>query len=241
MTDQALIKFLTASGAGSRRKMTEAIKSGRVAVNGVVADSFVLPVVVGTDTVTLDGKDIAHQTEEKVYLILNKPKGIVSTTKGERGEKTVMDILPRKYQQTRVYPVGRLDKESTGLMLLSNDGDFTYQLTHPKFERQKEYLVQVEGSLTEEEKMQLERGLDLADGRTAPARVEVVESSPFNYSITIHEGRKRQVRRMFAALGYTVLELKRIRIDVLTIGGLAAGDTRELTPEEVQSLKRGKT
>lgn len=208
-------------------------------MNGEVAESFVLPVEVGTDNVTLDGKDIAYTTEKMVYLMVNKPKGIVSTTKGERGEKTVMDILPRKYQQTRVYPVGRLDKESTGLMLLSNDGDFTYQLTHPKFERQKEYLVQVDGSLTEEEKMQLERGLDLADGRTAPAKVEVVESSPFNYSITIHEGKKRQVRRMFAALGYTVLELKRIRIDVLTIDGLAAGDTRELTPKEIQSLNRG--
>lgn len=239
MTDQPLIKFLTTSGAGSRRKMTEAIKTGRVAVNGEVAESFVQPVEVGTDSVTLDGKEIAYTTEKMVYLMVNKPKGIVSTTKGERGEKTVMDILPRKYQQTRVYPVGRLDKESTGLMLLSNDGDFTYQLTHPKFERQKEYLVQVDGSLTEEEKMQLERGLDLADGRTAPAKVEVVESSPFNYSITIHEGKKRQVRRMFAALGYTVLELKRIRIDVLTIDGLAAGDTRELTPKEVQSLNRG--
>ena len=239
MTYQPLVKFLTTSGAGSRRKMSEAIKTGRVAVNGVVAASFVQPVKVGTDSVSLDGKDIAYKTGEKVYLMVNKPKGILSTTRGERGEKTVMDILPRKYRETQVYPVGRLDKESTGLMLLSNDGDFTYQLTHPKFERQKEYLVEIDGSLTREEKMQLEKGLDLGDGRTSPARVEAAKAASFNYSITIHEGKKRQIRRMFAALGHTVLELKRIRIDVLTVDGLSAGDTRELTPKEIQSVKKG--
>jgi 16S rRNA U516 pseudouridylate synthase RsuA-like enzyme len=150
MIYKPLVKFLTASGAGSRRKMTGAIKTGRVAVNGETAESFVQPVEVRTDSVTLDGKNITYKTEKMVYLMVNKPRGVVSTTKGERGEKTVMDILPQKYRDASVYPVGRLDKESTGLMLLSNDGDFTHHLTHPKFEQQKEYFVQLDGSLTEE-------------------------------------------------------------------------------------------
>lgn len=238
MNYQPLIKLITTSGAGSRRKMTDAIKRGRVAINGKVVDSFLQPVNVETDNVTIDGKSIAYRPEKMTYLMLNKPKGIISTANDERDNKTVIDILPQKYQHTRLYPVGRLDKESTGLILLSNDGDFTYRLTHPKFEREKEYLVQVDGNLTEKEKIQLEKGLDLEDGKTSPARVKVVKSHPFNYSITIHEGKKRQVRRMFASLGYRVLELKRIRIDVLTIDGLSAGDTRELTPKEIQSLKK---
>ena len=239
MTSQPIIKLLTTSGAGSRRQMTDAIKSGRVAINGKIIESFLQPVKVGTDKVTIDGKSIAYKTVEMIYLILNKPKGIISTTSDERGSKTVIDILPQKYQHTRLYPVGRLDKESTGLVLLSNDGDFTYHLTHPKFEREKEYLVQVDGNLTTKEKIQLEKGLDLEDGKTSPARVQVVKSPSFNYSITLHEGKKRQVRRMFASLGYRVLKLKRIRIDVLTIDGLSTGDTRELTPGEIKSLKKG--
>ena len=239
MNYQPLIKLLTTSGAGSRRKMTDAIKRGRVAVNGKVVDSFLQPIKVGTDNVTIDGNSIAYRPEKMTYLILNKPKGVTSTTNDERGGKTVIDILPKKYQHTRLYPVGRLDKESTGLVLLSNDGDFTYRLTHPKFEREKEYLVQVDGNLTTEEKIKMEKGLYLEDGKTSPARVQVVKSPSFNYSITLHEGKKRQVRRMFASLGYRVLKLKRIRIDVLTIDGLSTGDTRELTPGEIKSLKKG--
>ncbi len=238
MNHQSLIKLLTASGAGSRRKMTDAIKRGRVAVNGKVVDSFLQLINVGTDNVTIDGKSIAYRPKKLTYLILNKPKGIISATNDEIGSKTVIDILPQKYQHTRLYPVGYLDKESTGLVLLSNDGDFTYRLTHPKFEREKEYLLQIDGNLTTKEKIQLEKGLDPEDIKTSTTRVKVVKSPLFNYSITIHEGKKRQVRRMFASLGYQVLELKRTRIDILTIDGLSEGDTRELTPQEVQFLKK---
>jgi len=130
MTSQPIIKFLTTSGVGSRRQMTDAIKRGRVVINGRVVERFLHPVKVGTDKVTIDGNSIAYKKEEMVYLILNKPKGIISTTRDERGNKTVIDILPKKYQHTRLYLVGRLDKESTGLILLTNDGDFTYHLTH---------------------------------------------------------------------------------------------------------------
>lgn len=238
MTEQPLIKFLTTSGAGSRRKMTAAIKEGRVAINGKVVDSFLQPVEAGTDKVTIDGKSISPEKEELVYLMLNKPKGVVSTTRDERGNKTVIDILPRKYQSMRLYPVGRLDKESTGLILLSNDGDFTYLLTHPKFEREKEYLVQLNRALTGEAKMRLENGLEIEEGKTAPAKVKTVSPSALKYSITIHEGKKRQVRRMFAALGYRISELKRIRMDILTIGELLPGEIRKLTSEEIKSLKK---
>ncbi len=238
MSHQPLIKLLVASGAGSRRKMTDAIKRGRVAVNGKVVDSFLQPIEVGTDDVAIDGKSIADMPKKMTYLMLNKPKGIITAANDERGSKTVIDILPQTYQHTRLYPVGHLDKESTGLVLLSNDGDFTYRLTHPKFEREKEYLVQIDGNLTTKEKTQLEKGLDLKDFKTSTAKVKVAKSPPFNYSITLHEGKNRQVRRMFASLGYMVLELKRIRIDVLTIDGLSAGDTRELTPKEIQFLKK---
>jgi len=237
MAPQPILKYLTAVGGGSRRQMADAIKKGRVEINGRVVESFLQPVEAGTDKVTIDSKSIVYKKEEMVYLILNKPKGIISTTSDERGSKTVIDILPPNYQHKRLYPVGRLDKESTGLILLTNDGDFTYHLTHPKFEREKEYLAKIDGNLTTEEKIRLEKGLELEDGKTSPARVKTVKSPPFNYSITIHEGRKRQVRRMFAALGYHVQELKRVRIDVLTIGGLSAGETRELTPVEIQSIK----
>ena len=241
MTAQPIIKFLTGAGAGSRRQMTAAIKAGRVGVNGQIVESFIQPVDGETDKVTIDGRRIASQTQRMIYLLLNKPKGIVSTTSDDRGSKTVIDILPLKYREARLYPVGRLDKESTGLILLTNDGDFTYHLTHPKFEREKEYLVQIEGNLTAEEKAELEKGPELEDGKTSPARVRAVKSPPFNYSITIHEGKNRQVRRMFASLGYRVRELKRIRIDTIAIGGILPGETRELTPGELKSLKRSKS
>lgn len=237
MPTQPIIKFLTAAGAGSRRRMTEAIKAGLVAVNGKTVESFTQPVDAAKDRITLGGKPLALKSPALIYLLLNKPKEIVSTTSDDRGNKTVLDILPPKYKGMRLYPVGRLDKDSSGLMLLTNDGDFTYRLTHPKFEREKEYLVQIQTSLSEKDKTQLEKGVYLEDGKTSPARIKGLKAVPFNYSITIHEGRNRQVRRMFASLGYRVLELKRIRMDALTIKGLPEGASRELTAAEVKGLK----
>ncbi len=238
MTAQPIIKFLTASGTGSRRKMTEAIKAGRVAVNGQRVESFTQSVDAAKDKITIDGTRIEQKAQGMVYLLLNKPRGIVTTTSDERHSKTVIDILPKEFRHLRLYPVGRLDKDSTGLILLTNDGDFTYRLTHPKFEREKEYLVYINGTLTPEQKTELEKGTELEDGKTSPSKIKVVNSHPFNYSITIHEGKNRQVRRMFGMVGYTVLELKRIRIDTLTLAGLSEGDSRELTPREIKSLKR---
>jgi len=238
MTEQTIIKFLTASGIGSRRQMTEAIKTGQVTLNGKTVENFLQPVNIEKDVIMVRGRRVELQAGPMIYLMLHKPKGVLSTTSSEKGEKTVINILPARYRQMRLYPVGRLDKDSTGLVLLTNDGELTFRLTHPRFEHEKEYLIQVEGNLTSQDRLKLERGLELDEGRTSPARVRPVDSPPYNYSMTIHEGRKRQIRRMLASLGYRVLELKRIRLGSLQITGLAEGQVRELTSREVQELKK---
>jgi 23S rRNA pseudouridine2605 synthase len=237
-----LLKALTESGVGSRRRIADAIKNGRVEVNGKPVENFRHPVNPETDRVSVNGKQVNLKPRHTVYLIINKPVGILTTTSDERGRRTVLDILPEKYRHLRLYPVGRLDKDSTGLLLLTNDGELTYRLTHPKFEHEKEYLIHIDGRLKPDEKTKLEKGVELEDGMTYPVVVKEVKSSPpFNYSITIHEGRKRQVRRMLANLGYSVLELRRIRMGNLHLGNLREGAIRELTPEEVRSLMTAKS
>ncbi|MFO7772850.1 MAG: pseudouridine synthase [Dehalococcoidia bacterium] len=236
MASQSIIKLLTGAGVGSRRQIAAVIKRGGIAVNGKIVQSFNEPVDPVKDVITIDGKQISVAAEPLLYLMLNKPEGVISSTSGRRGEKTVIDILPEKYRHTRLYPVGRLDRDSTGLILLTNDGDLTFRLTHPRFEQEKEYLVRIDQELNPEDKMKLEKGVRLDDGQTSPARVKAVQYPPFSYSVTIHEGKKRQVRRMFAALGYRVLELKRTRFGGLRLGTLPEGEIRELTPGQVQSL-----
>jgi 23S rRNA pseudouridine2605 synthase len=237
MATQAIIKLLTAAGLGSRRKMTEVIKRGGVSVNGRIIESYTEPVDPAQDIITVDGRRISTQVVPNIYLIMNKPKGIVATTQDDRGARTVIDILPEQYRHTRLYPVGRLDKDSTGLVLLTNDGNLTYRLTHPRFEQEKEYLVRIEEELTPADRTKLEQGVDLYDGRTAPAAINKAPA-PYSYAVIIHEGRKHQVRRMFAALGYTVLALRRVRLGRLKLGVLAEGSVRPLTPEEIRALKQ---
>ena len=236
MKPEPLLKALTAAGLGSRRKMADAIKYERVTVNGQVVTNFRHPVNASVDKIALDGRAIALKAEPVVTIMLHKPAGYISTLSDERGRRKVTDLLPDKYRHLRLYPVGRLDKDSTGLLLLTNDGDLAYRLTHPRYEHEKEYLVQIEGRLSGEEVKNLEQGLELEDGRTAPARVEEAAREPFSYSLTIHEGRKRQVRRMFAHLGHSVLALKRIRFGTLVLGSLSEGKTRELGAQEIALL-----
>ncbi|UCH51929.1 MAG: rRNA pseudouridine synthase [Chloroflexota bacterium] len=232
-----LLRALTEAGVGSRRRIADAIKNGSVEVNGEPVESFRHPVNLDTDRVSVNGKLVDLKPRRTVYLMVNKPAGIITTPSDERGRRTVLDILPAKYRQLRLYPVGRLDKDSTGLLLLTNDGELTYRLTHPKFEHEKEYLIQIDGRLKPAEKTKLERGFELEDGMTYPVVVKEIKSQPpFNYSITMHEGRKRQVRRMLASLGYRIPALKRVRMGSLHLGNLREGATRELTPQEVQSL-----
>ena len=171
MASQPIIKLLTGSGIGSRRQIAAVIKRGGIAVNGEIIQSFNEPVDPAKDVITIDGKLVSATAEPLLYLMLNKPKGVISSTGDTRGARTVIDILPEKYRHIRLYPVGRLDKDSTGLILLTNDGDLTFRLTHPRFEQEKEYLVRIEHDLRPEEKMQLDEAIHPDDGKTSPARV----------------------------------------------------------------------
>ena len=236
MQTRPLLKALAEAGIGSRRWLADAIKQGRVKVNGEIAEDFRQPVNVETDRISISGQPVDLKPSQLVYLLLNKPQGIMSTTSDERGRKTVLDILPEKYRHLRLYPVGRLDKDTTGLVLLTNDGELTNRLTHPRFEHEKEYLVSIADKLKPDEKRKLEQSIELDYGPTHHAIVKEVESPPFNYSITIHEGRKRQVRRMFDSLGHPVLALKRVRLGILNLGKLKEGEIRELSAKEVKSL-----
>ena len=237
MQDKSLLKALTEAGAGSRRRLADSIKQGKVTVNGEAVESFNHPVNPEKDVVLFNGQRIDLNPTETVCLMLNKPKGFLSTTHDERGRHTVIDLLPEKYRHLRLYPAGRLDEDSTGLLLLTNDGDLTYRLTHPKFEHEKEYLVHINGSLTKSAQQNLARGIRLEDGMTHPAIVKaVLDNPPFNYSITIHEGRKRQVRRMFERVKHPVIDLKRVRIGKLFLGSLKEGKVRQLNRAAINAL-----
>lgn len=232
-----LLGVLIKAGTGSRRKVAAAIMEGRVKVNGVIAENLRQPVDGDTDRIEVDGSKIRLQREEKVYLALNKPPDVLSTVTDDRGRRTVMDLVPEKYRHLRLYPAGRLDRETTGLMLLTNDGELTNRLTHPRYGHEKEYRVTVDRRITPEEKRHLEKGMVLEDGITSAAKVSWVrDSEGFVYSITIHEGRKRQVRRMFETLGCRVSGLKRIRIGSLVLGDLEESGIREIPAAEIRKL-----
>jgi 23S rRNA pseudouridine2605 synthase len=237
MAGTTLLKALTQAGLGSRRAMADAVMRGRVAVNGETVESLKHPVDTDSDAVTLDGRAVELAPEKLIYIMLNKPAGVVTSVGDRRGRQTVIDILPEEYRDVRLHPVGRLDRDTTGLLLLTNDGGFTHRLSHPRFEQEKEYLARIEGRLSVEEIGALERGVELGDGVTHQAAVrEAGDVPPFSYSVTIREGRKRQVRRMFAALGHRVVSLHRTRIGSLQLGALAGGEARELGAEEVRRL-----
>jgi 23S rRNA pseudouridine2605 synthase len=231
-----LLKALVGAGFGSRRKAADAVIRGAATVNGAVVDDLNRIVDTERDSVAVDGRRVELKPPQPLYLMLNKPAGVICTASDERGRRTVVDILPERYRNRGLHPVGRLDRDTTGLLLLTSDGDFTQQLTHPRYEREKEYLVCIEGRLSPDDVRWLERGIGLDDGMTYPAAVREVGGEPFTYSVTIHEGRKRQVRRTFAALGHRVRGLERVRIGGLRIGNLPPGEVRELTSGEVRSL-----
>ena len=232
-----LLKALRDAGFGSRRELAEAVKAGRVTVNGTVAESFSLA-VTPADVITLDGKTaVAATAPDKVYIMLNKPTGVITTTDDPQGRPTVIDCLPPAWHDRRLFPVGRLDENTTGLVLLTNDGELTNRLTHPRYGVEKEYLVGIDRALTTEDFDKIKSGgLELDDGPASPARISPVNAAPFNYRITIHEGRKRIVRRLFAALGHQVRELRRVRVGTLELGNLKEGNWRTLTPLEIKRL-----
>ena len=229
-----LQKYIADSGVASRRKAEELILQGSVKVNGNVV--MEMGIKVGdSDSVEVHGKVIKPESK-KVYILLNKPSGYVTTVKDQFRRPTVLDLL--KGVNERVFPVGRLDYETTGLLILTNDGDFTHKMTHPKHEIEKKYLVTVVGTPTKEEISSFESGLEIEDYVTSPAKLKILNSKERNCTIevTIHEGRNRQVRKMCDAIGHPVLSLKRISLGKVTLGDLQEGNWRELTHIEVKSL-----
>jgi 23S rRNA pseudouridine2605 synthase len=228
-TGDRLQKVLARIGVGSRRVCEELIVDGRVTVNGEVPilGRRVDPTV---DRVELDGVPLPIQPGLVHYLV-NKPAGVVSTAEDTHGRPTVVSLVP---DETRVFPVGRLDMDSEGLIVVTNDGELTHRLTHPSFGVPKEYLVEVEGEPTPGEIRRLREGVELEDGTTAPARVAVV--APTLLRMVIHEGRNRQIRRMCETVGHPVVRLVRTRIGPLADPSLGPGSYRPLTFDEVRSL-----
>lgn len=226
---ERLQKVLARAGVGSRRVIEEYIEDRRITVNDEVA-------VLGrridpdTDEVRVDGQVVSLMADA-VYYLLHKPAGVVTTVRDPEGRKTVLDLVP---DTTRVHPVGRLDYETEGLLLLTNDGSLTHRLTHPSFGVDKEYLAHVEGRPGRAALRSLREGVELDDGITAPAKVAAVE--PDVLRIVIHEGRNRQIRRMCEAIGHPVKRLIRTRIGDLTDRRLKPGQWRELTTEELRGL-----
>ncbi len=235
---ERLQKILSQAGIASRREAERIITDGRVAVNGVVVTELGTKADAAKDRITVDGKPIKIESH-KLYVLLYKPVGYMTTMKDPEGRPIVTDLL--KGIRERVYPVGRLDYNTEGLLLLTNDGDLANKLAHPSHEVDKGYLVRVRGQVTPAQLKHLAVGVDLEDGRTAPAQVSMVRESENNswISITIHEGRYRQVRRMCEAVGLNVVRLKRSRYGFLEIGELKPGEYRLLSPAEVERLKKG--
>ncbi len=229
---ERLQKLIARAGVCSRRAAEDLITAGRVTVDGQI----VRELGAKADTnqkICVDGKPL-HFDTEKIYLLLNKPRGYVSTAHDDRGRKTVLDLLGENFRG-RVYPVGRLDLNSEGLLILTNDGDLTNALIHPRYEVAKTYRAKISGDVTEEKLDRLRAGIELDDGLTAPAEVYLLDAD--TVEVTIHEGRNRQVRRMFAAVGCDVKRLRRIRFAGLTLDGLKVGKWRSLTAAEVAALK----
>jgi 23S rRNA pseudouridine2605 synthase len=220
--------YLARAGIASRRAADELIKAGRVRVNGSPGqlNTFVEP----ADTVEVDGRPVAPQ--QLAYILLNKPPGVVTTARDPQGRSTVVDLVDH---EPRVVPVGRLDADTTGALLLTNDGALAHRLAHPRYGVEKTYEAEVEGEPSDEALLTLAEGVDLEDGRTAPARARRL--GPSTIELVLHEGRKHQVKRMLAAVGHPVVRLHRSRYAGLGSEGLGPGEWRELEPGEVARLQ----
>ncbi|MGQ9556587.1 MAG: pseudouridine synthase [Desulfurispora sp.] len=233
--EERLQKFMARCGVASRRHCEQLIADGQVKVNGRVVTEPGTRIRPGKDVVVVNGR-LLRQPKKKVYYMLYKPRGYLSAVADPAGRKLVTDLLPDVKQ--RIYPVGRLDYDSEGLLLLTNDGALTRALTHPSSKVSKTYRVRVQGIPSWRSLEQLAQGIELADGLTAPATVGLIDVLNGNalLEITIHEGRNRQVRRMCEAIGHPVLRLKRIRFGPLNLGKMKAGEFRELKNHEIRAL-----
>jgi 23S rRNA pseudouridine2605 synthase len=229
MTAMRLNAYLARAGIASRRAADELIKGGRVRVNGQPGQLNTN--VSDHDTVLVDGNPVSSQ--KLSYVLLNKPRGVVTTMSDPEGRRTVRDLVP---QRTRVVPVGRLDSDTSGALLMTNDGPLAHRLSHPRYGVEKIYVAEVEGDPTEATLRALRRGVELEDGRTAPAKARKLTSG--RIELVLHEGRNRQVRRMLEAVGHPVLRLHRSRHAGLHVENLRPGEWRELAPAEVERLRK---
>ncbi len=239
---ERLSRFLAHAGTASRRHAEELIAAGRVQVNGATVTTQGTRIDPAHDRVSVDGK-VVQPVARHVYLLLNKPGGYLSTASDPQERPTVLDLLPQEIRQLRVYPVGRLDIDTSGLLLLTNDGDFALRLAHPRYSAQKHYEALVHGYPTTAVLAALRNGVEFTEDsgvrhRSAPAEVRVLRRAGVDtwLLLTIHEGRKRQIRRMLAAVGLPVVRLVRVGIGSLTLGDLPVGQWRYLTAGEVEAL-----
>ncbi|MFD2829372.1 pseudouridine synthase [Corticicoccus populi] len=234
MTEIRLQKAIANSGVTSRRKAEVLITEGRVSVNDEIVTELGTK-VTRSDKIEVDGVLITK--EDKVYILYYKPAGEISAVEDNRGRSTVTDLFTELGK--RVYPVGRLDYDTSGILILTNDGEFTQYMTHPKYEVTKTYRVKVDGILKRHEQKQMESGIMLEDGKTAPSEVNVIrdkKNKNMILEVTLHEGRNRQVRRMFEHFGLKVLKLTRVNYDFLNLEGLGEGEYRYLKPHEIKKL-----
>ncbi|WP_246942306.1 pseudouridine synthase [Bacillus pinisoli] len=233
---ERLQKVIAQAGIASRRKAEELIQQGTVTVNGKVVKELGTK-VSSNDKIEVSG--IPVEREQPVYFLLYKPTGVISSVSDDKGRKVVTDFFP--HLKERIYPIGRLDYDTSGVLLLTNDGDFANTLMHPKHEVDKVYIAKVKGIPTREQLRLLANGIKLEDGLTAPAKTKLISSDRKKNTsiiqIIIHEGRNRQVRRMFEAIGCPVLKLKREQYGIMTLHNLRPGESRELTPHEVKQLR----
>ncbi len=245
-----LEKYIASAGIASRRAVKRAIREGYASVNGTTIRIPGHPIDMENDCILFEGK-VVEPLAERVYIMLNKPAGYITTRHDERGRPTVMDLLTELPKS--IYPVGRLDLETEGLLLFTNDGEFAYQLMHPSHEIDKTYIAWVNGVLGKPALEHLRNGVDITGGKTAPAKIKQLDvknelkkvvkkkTNKFGlvakYRVIIHEGKKRQIRLMFKAVGHRVTRLKRIRIGTLQLGNLPQGQYRFLTPAEVADLQ----
>ena len=232
-----LNKFLAQAGVASRREVDKMIAEGRIKVNGQVVQMLGYKIDDENDRVEVEGRRVERE-EGLIYLMLNKPPGYLVTLKDNFQRPTILQLLPSLSK--RVFPVGRLDYDSSGLLLMMNDGELAYRLTHPRFKVPKAYLIKVRGEPDPSKLSRLEKGIYLDGKKTAPAKIAKIRSDPKKslFKIEIYEGRKREVKRMFQAIGHKVLQLQRISFGGLRLGSLKAGKWRYLTRKEIDTLKK---
>lgn len=236
MKEERLQKYIARCGITSRRKAEEIILQGHVKVNGIIVKELGSKIAPEKDVITVYNKRI-HEKEEHIYIKLYKPEGYITTVKDQFNRKTVLDLVNIK---ERIYPIGRLDYDTSGLLLLTDDGDLANKLMHPKYHIFKTYEADIKGSISEDSINILKNGILIDGYKTAPAKVKLINRSQKNTSvqISIHEGKNRQVRKMFEKIGHRVIKLKRISFGNINLGGLMEGQWIYLTDDEIKYLKR---